>query len=195
MIKDCPECGKPYWAGRNRQIYCSTICAGDASRNAISRINQECKQCKLFFNFRRLKPYCSQKCYWESKKGKYTPSLRRATAVKPFYNKIRAMKRWCKKCGKAYEVPMNRKESKAIYCSQECYSKDVKGIYKESLRKGHDTVRARPRVRHEGVCLNCGKTYFNRVTRTKYCNGNCYHLHKATWAKDEKGRFLEKEAE
>ena len=100
------------------------------------------------------------------------------------------MRRWCKACGKTFRVPGNKKDSNVHYCSQECYGKDVKGIYKESLRRGNDTIRARPRVHHEGTCLNCGEQFFSRIKQTKYCNAKCYSLHKATWARDEKGRFV-----
>lgn len=117
--------------------------------------------------------YCSQKCYWESKKKtehRTCPICEKTFEVWPSEpNRFCSLacrdkaqekrdERICKQCEKAFTVHPHRKD---IYCSRDCA---------HASRKGIQTA-----IYPVRVCEKCGKEFEHkrRDTSGKYCSRAC----------------------
>jgi len=117
--KICKICGKEFFVKRNRiiQQYCSRKCMGiektDKNNPKWTQIKRKCLRCgKIFYVIpsqieKGRGRFCSQDCWWESRK----------------------VKRKCLLCGKIFYVPRcQTKGNRGQFCSQHC-----KGLYHKGL--------------------------------------------------------------
>jgi len=190
MTKGCEECGRSYHAMKSNQKYCCNHCRYEGRKNVYTKNGQICKFCGGKFFVNKERKFCSHWCYLQAPETKEanSKSLKRAIEAYKFRCLIRQKKRYCKHCGTVYRVIENRKKSNQYYCSQECYWKDVKGLYKESLRKGHETIKKKPKKMR--TCVNCGEKYSVNRHAEFYCSQKCYSEIRRNAPRDEKGRFM-----
>lgn len=117
--RTCFACGKSFVGSAGTKA-CSPECASTFRPKTFN----QCVNCGDTFGpvdrFSRM--YCSNKCKYESIKGKHTPWNKGISVPQLWRAKIKN----CLMCGSQFRAVADYKDKKQIYCSHNCYLKNRK---------------------------------------------------------------------
>jgi len=131
--KLCPTCSTAFYPSRNdymanwkKRRFCSAKCAQlDTACKRTFLKEKPCKQCGTPFKPRASRnKYCSQLCYWESKKGMEAPNVSPDSRVTLS----------CRHCQKFFIVTRHEATvRRRAFCSRTCYYEFVKAEHPNGL--------------------------------------------------------------
>ena len=167
----CEICNKEffikdsYLKHRNRR-FCSAECRNKYFSNYKKIKN--CLFCGKEFNDRKggKRKYCSQKCFWESLKGK------------PTTNKEK-IKKYCLFCGKGFEVLPSR--TKKQYCSRECSCKSRIGVSRNVTCAGWNKGKKWSKEIIKKFSIAKINLYLNKENHPRWMGGKSFEPYSLDW--------------